>query len=127
MIVLGLMFAGCKKQLSPLDDNHRTKEDIYNDPYFAEGILMNAYSRLPTNGYGFSEVATDDAVTNDKFSRLLNMATGSWSSTDNPIEQWTNAYTAIMYVNLFLQETDSVNWSPTNNNVRKMFTMAMLT
>ena len=85
---------------------------------------MNAYTRLPTNGYGFSEVATDDAVTNDKFSRLLNMATGSWSSTDNPIEQWTNAYTAIMYVNLFLQETDSVNWSPTNNNVRKMFTMA---
>jgi hypothetical protein len=120
-IVLGIMITGCKKQLSPLDDNHRTKEDIYNDPYFAEGILMNAYSRLPTNGYSFNEVATDDAVTNDKFSRLLNMATGSWSATDNPVEQWTNAYTAIMYVNLFLQETDSVNWSPTNNDVKKMF------
>jgi starch-binding outer membrane protein, SusD/RagB family len=121
LIVVGVMFAGCKKQLSPLDDNHRTKEDIYNDPYFAEGILMNAYTRLPTNGFSFSEVATDDAVTNDKFSRLLNIATGSWSATDNPVEQWTNAYTAIMYVNLFLQETDSVNWSPTNGDVRVMF------
>jgi hypothetical protein len=121
LIILGAMAAGCKKQLTPLDDNHRTKEDIYNDPYFAEGILMNAYTRLPTNGYSFNEVATDDAVTNDKFSRLLTMATGSWSATDNPIEQWTNAYTAILYLNLFLKETDSVNWSPFNKDVRVLF------
>jgi starch-binding outer membrane protein, SusD/RagB family len=121
LIFVGVVMAGCKKQLEPLDDNHRTKEDIYSDPYFAEGILMNAYSRIPTNGYSFNEVATDDAVSNDKFSRLLNMATGSWSATDNPIEQWTNAYTAIMYVNLFLQETDSINWSPMNKDVRRLF------
>ena len=121
MVLIGSILAGCKKQLEPLDDNHRTLENIYSDPYFAEGILMNAYSRLPTNGYSFNEVATDDAVTNDKFSRLLNMATGSWSSTDNPVEQWTNAYTAIMYVNLFLQQTDSINWSPMNKDVKLLF------
>jgi hypothetical protein len=121
MVLIGSVLAGCKKQLEPLDDNHRTLENIYSDPYFAEGILMNAYSRLPTNGYSFNEVATDDAVTNDKFSRLLNMATGSWSSTDNPVEQWTNAYTAIMYINLFLQQTDSINWSPINKDVRLLF------
>lgn len=121
-LTLGLIFSGCKKQLlSPLDDNHRTKESIYEDPYFAEGILMNAYTRLPTNGYSFSDVATDDAVTNDKFSPLLNMATGSWSAANNPIEQWTNSYTAIMYLNLFLQETDSINWSPMNKDVRVLF------
>jgi starch-binding outer membrane protein, SusD/RagB family len=121
LIFAGVVLAGCKKQLEPLDDNHRTLEDIYRDPYFAEGILMNAYSRLPTNGYSFNEVATDDAVTNDKFSPLLNMATGSWSAANNPLEQWTNAYTAIMYVNLFLQRTDSINWSPTNKDVRLLF------
>lgn len=122
LIAFALMFAGCKKQLlSPLDDNHRTKESIYEDPYFAEGILMNAYTRLPTNGYSFSEVATDDAVTNDKFSPLLNMATGSWSAANNPVEQWTNSYTAIMYLNLFLDETDSINWSPMNKDVRVLF------
>ena len=50
VVLLALVFAGCKKTLlSPLDDNHRTLENIYSDPYFAEGILMNAYSKLPTN------------------------------------------------------------------------------
>jgi starch-binding outer membrane protein, SusD/RagB family len=116
------LFAGCKKSLTPLDDNHRTLESIYSDPYFAEGVLMNAYTRLPTNGYAFSEVATDDAVTNDKFSGLLNMAIGSWSSANNPLEQWTNSYTAIMYINLFLRETNKINWAPlSNNNVSILF------
>jgi hypothetical protein len=122
LITVGVMFAGCKKTLSPLDDNHRTLESIYRDPYFAEGILMNAYTRLPTNGYSFTEVATDDAVTNDKFSNLLNMAIGTWSAANNPVEQWNNSYTAIMYVNLFLRETDSINWAPmSNTDVRILF------
>jgi starch-binding outer membrane protein, SusD/RagB family len=120
-LLFGIVFAGCKKNLSPLDDNHRTLEGIYNDPYYAEGILMNAYARLTTNGYSFSEVATDDAVTNDKFSPLLNMATGSWSAANNPMDQWTNSYTAIIYMNLFLKEVDTVNWSYLNKDVNILF------
>lgn len=122
LLVVGIGLTGCKKNLSPLDDNHRTLEDIYSDPGFAEGILMNAYTRLPTNGYSFNEVATDDAVTNDKFNPLLNMATGSWSAANNPVDQWNNSYTAIMYLNLFLREVDSVNWAPSSKNVRTLFT-----
>lgn len=121
LVVIGILFAGCKKQLSPLDDNHRTLEGIYSDPAFAEGILMNAYTRLPTNGYSFSEVATDDAVTNDKFNPLLNMATGSWSAANNPMDQWNNSYTAISYINLFLSQVDTVNWSYLNKDVRILF------
>jgi hypothetical protein len=122
LVLLAAMVAGCKKELlSPLDDNHRTLENIYNDPYFAEGILMNAYARLPTNGYSFNEVATDDAVSNDKANSFLAMATGAWSAANNPMDQWNNAYSAIMYLNLFMKEVDSVNWSPMNNNVRALF------
>ena len=125
-LAIGLIFSGCKKNLEPLDDNHRTLEEIYGDPYFAEGLLMNAYTRIPTNnatnnGYTFSDVATDDAVTNDKFNPLLNMATGSWSAVNNPMDQWNNSYTAILYINLFLREVDSVNWSYLNPNVRTLF------
>ena len=40
LFVIGIVLAGCKKNLSPLDDNHRTLQAIYNDPYYAEGILM---------------------------------------------------------------------------------------
>lgn len=122
LIVAGIMLAGCKKIFTPLDDNHRTLEDIYADAGYAEGVLMNAYTRLPTNNWSFSEVATDDAVTNDKFSPLLNMATGSWSAVNNPVEQWNNSYSAIMYLNLFLREVDSVNWAPmSGKDVRTMF------
>lgn len=122
LLIVGVMLAGCKKVLSPLDDNHRTLQSIYNDPYFAEGIIMNAYTRLPTNGYSFNDVATDDAVTNDKFSPFLNMATGAWSAANNPVEQWTNSFAAINYLNLFLKQVDSVNWSPMSTNVRTLFT-----
>ena len=123
LLMVGIVFAGCKKNLEPLDDNHRTLEDIYADAGYAEGILMNAYTRLPTNAYSFNEVATDDAVTNNKFSPLLNMATGSWSAANNPVDQWNNSYSAIVYLNLFLREVDSVNWAPMSHpNVRVLFT-----
>lgn len=122
LIITVLLLSGCKKVLEPLDDNHRTLSDIYSDPGYAEGILMNAYTRLPTNGYSFNDVATDDAVTNDKFNPLLNMATGSWSAANNPVDQWNNSYTAILYLNLFLREVDSVNWAPSSKDVRKLFT-----
>lgn len=122
LFMLATMFAGCKKELlTPLDDNHLTPDDIAGNPYFAEGILMNAYTRLPTNGYSFNEVATDDAVTNDKASSLLYMATGAWSAFNNPMDQWNNSYTAIMYINRFLQQVDAVEWAPINNNVRALF------
>src|SRR5687768_17157285 len=122
LFLAGIVFAGCKKNLVPLDDNHRTLQDIYSDPFYAEGILMNAYNRIPTNTYSFTEVATDDAVTNDKFNPLLNMATGSWSAANNPVDQWNNSFSAIMYLNLFLREVDSVNWSPVSKDVRTLFT-----
>jgi hypothetical protein len=122
LLVVGMVFASCKKNLTPLDDNHRTLQDIYPDAGYAEGVLLNAYSRLPTNNWSFTEVATDDAVTNDKVSTLLSMATGSWSAAFNPVEQWNNAYTAINYINLFLREVDSVNWAPVSGpNVRRLY------
>jgi hypothetical protein len=134
LLIVGIVFASCKKDLSPLDDNHRTLEDIYGDAGYAEGLLLNAYTRLPGNGpnpgagvfYSFSEVATDDAVTNDKFSPFLNMATGSWSAANNPVDQWNTSYTAISYLNLFLREVDSVKWAPlssrTSKDLQRMFT-----
>ncbi|MBO9573005.1 MAG: RagB/SusD family nutrient uptake outer membrane protein [Chitinophagaceae bacterium] len=122
LLVVGMVFASCKKNLTPLDDNHRTLEGIYPDAGYAEGVLLNAYSRLPTNNWSFTEVATDDAVTNDKISQLLNIATGSWSAAFNPVEQWNNSYTAINYINLFLREVDSVNWAPVSGaNVRRLY------
>jgi hypothetical protein len=127
LFILAAMFAGCKKLTMPLDDNHRTFEDVYGDPSFGEGLLLNGYTRLPTNTYNFSEVATDDAVTNDKgttpYGIFQRIATGQWSSllANNPLDRWNNGYTAIAYLNQFLAATDNIEWSSLNKDVRKLF------
>ena len=119
MVMLAL--SGCEEMLNPAPDNHSTLERIYEDPNFADGLIMAAYNRLPINNYSFSEVATDDAVSNDKFSSLLQIGTGMWSSQNNPMEQWRNSYTAIMYLNKFLEENDKINWSYTSVNAKRLY------
>lgn len=121
VVFIGLVFAGCRKNLEPLDDNHLTIGDVNSNPFFEEGILMNAYTRLPTNTYSFSEVATDDAVTNNRVDPLLNMATGAWSAANNPMDQWNNSFSAITYINLFLSQVDSITWSYTSKDANMLF------
>ena len=76
ILVFSLVFVSCQDMFEPVNDNHSTYERVLRDPTFAEGLLMTAYSKIPTNGLSFNETATDDAVTNDKLSSYLRMATG---------------------------------------------------
>lgn len=121
LIVLSVLFSACESILAPADENLQTLDDIYEDPAFAEGLLVNAYTRLPNNYYSFNDVATDDAVTNDKFNDYLEMATGQWSAFFNPVSQWDNSYTAIMYLNKFLEESAKVEWSYTSDTANILF------
>ena len=106
---------GCQDQFAPADDNHLTFENVYKDPTFAEGLLLNAYTALPNiYGFSFNDVATDDAVSNDKSNDYRRMATGQWSAQFNPMSQWDRSYTAIMYLNKLLAESDKINWAPTS-------------
>ena len=121
LILIILIVAACKKLIDPLDDNHATLSRAYSDQSFAEGLLFTAYSKLPTVSFPFDEVATDDAVINDKFNVYLRMATGQWSAQFNPEDQWTNCVSAIMYLNRFLSVVDSVPWKKSDLVVNKLF------
>ncbi|MDP4272515.1 MAG: RagB/SusD family nutrient uptake outer membrane protein, partial [Bacteroidota bacterium] len=57
-----MLFSSCSGLLSPADQNDRELDGIYTDAPFAEGLLLDAYVRIPSNGYSFNDVATDDAV-----------------------------------------------------------------
>lgn len=116
-----LVLSGCSDLLSPADQNNSTLARVYTDAAFAEGLLLNGYIKLPTNSYSFNDVATDNAVSNDKTNNYLQMATGSWSSINNPMDQWTNSYTVIQYLNTLLSVTDSVQWAFTGQYVKQMF------
>jgi starch-binding outer membrane protein, SusD/RagB family len=116
LIILIASLLSCKKIIDPKSDNSLTSDQLTGDPIFAEGLLMKAYTALP-NEYNFeTDVASDDAVTNDPTSIYRSMAIGAWRSTNDPISQWSSAYANIFYLNQFLSIYNNVNWS-TNPNL----------
>jgi len=121
LFLLSLLFGSCRKIMEPENDYHSTVDRIYNDPSFAEGLLLTAYIRLPTHSLNLSDVATDNAVTNSKTDQYHRMATGEWSSLYNPVDQWSNSNSAILYLNNFLNIVDTVSWKWTNSSINMMF------
>ncbi len=116
-----LMVVGSCTILEPENDNHSTIDRVYEDPAFAEGLLIRAYTLIPTNDYRFDEVATDDAVSNDKFNSYMRMATGEWSALYNPQNLWDNCNQAILYINHFLDVVDDIPWKWTNENLNNAY------
>ncbi|MEO6813116.1 MAG: RagB/SusD family nutrient uptake outer membrane protein [Ginsengibacter sp.] len=121
--IIVFLISSCQKILSPADQNNFALGDINNNAPYAEGLLLNGYARLPLalGNYSFNDVATDDAVSNDPSNRFLLMATGQWSSINNPMDQWTGGFAAIQYLNEILQKTDEVNWATTGQYTKEMF------
>ncbi|MGX5817231.1 RagB/SusD family nutrient uptake outer membrane protein [Chitinophaga lutea] len=125
LALLAGMTTSCEKLLSPNDDNHNTIDRVKIDPAFAEGLLIRAYTVIPSNDYTFSEVATDDAVHNNRNNGYLRMATGGWTSVTNPESVWDNANRSIMYVNQFLDLVEIVPWRPTDPQVNALYIRRM--
>ncbi|HEY5369041.1 MAG TPA: RagB/SusD family nutrient uptake outer membrane protein [Hanamia sp.] len=121
--IIVFLISSCQKILSPADQNNFLLGDIDNNAPYAEGLLLNGYARLPLalGNYSFDDVATDDAVANDPSNKFLLMATGQWSSINNPMDQWTGGFAAIQYLNQILQKTDDVNWATTGQYTKEMF------
>lgn len=116
VIVLASLFilTGCKDLIEPAIENNRELTPasyLPNDARFPFGVLLNGYNRIPTNGWSFNDVATDDAVTNDQNNAFLKMANGQWTANNNPLSQWTNAYAAIQYLNITLRDADTIKWA----------------
>lgn len=109
------VFCSCDDLIDPAIENNRGLKDMYAEAEYAQGILLNAYTRIPGNGWSFNDVATDDAVTNDISSNYLKAATGQWTSSSNPLDQWSNSRSAIQYLNIFLSEAPKVQWAKDQN------------
>ena len=110
LISLIILSTGCDEFMTPDKDNVYTESEILRDPSMAEGILLNAYANIPGT-LTFTEVATDDAVTNDNANTYRLASNGEWKSTNNPFNVWSGSYTNIAYTNLFLKVVDKVVWS----------------
>ena len=111
----------CADMFEPADENTRQEDAMYVESEYAHGLLVNAYSRLPYASTTQTDIATDDAVTNNITSAYLNMATGTWASDNNPVSAWDNCKHGIQYVNKFFQVVEKVSWAPSAASKQQMF------
>ena len=118
--VVILSFTSCVL-FDPVDDNHNTFNRVLDEPSYAEGLLIAAYARIPTNSFTFNDVATDDAVSNDKANSYMRMATGEWTSMYNPVDQWSNCIAGMQSVNKFFTIVDVIGWKTTNPEVHQLY------
>ena len=116
-----LTICSCQDMFEPADENNRQEDAMYEESKYAAGLLMYGYSRLPYSTTCQTDVATDDAVTNNTNSGYLNMATGTWASDNDPMSQWNSCKDAIQYINKFLTIVDKVKWAPSAASKQQMF------
>lgn len=116
-----LTFCSCQDMFEPADENNRQEDAMYEESKYAAGLLMYGYARLPYYTTTETDVATDDAVTNNTSSGFLNMATGTWASDNNPMSEWNSCKDGIQYINKFLTIVDKVKWAPSAASKQQMF------
>ena len=104
-------FTACDDLFSPAKENIQDLTGKDDQPAFMEGLLANAYVLLPFSNGPVSDVATDDCVSNDETNGYRLMASGTWSSNNDPTSQWQTSRHVIMYLNSFLASAQNVNWS----------------
>lgn len=122
LFLLGVLaFCSCDDMFAPADENTRQIDALYEESNYAHGLLIYAYDRLPYITTSQTDVATDDAVTNDKGSVFRNMTTGAWKSDNDPMSQWVNCKNGIQYANLFLTVVDKVHWAESAPSKQQMF------
>lgn len=121
LLVLSVLFSGCDDLFDPSIQNVRDLESSYNEPRFAQGLIINGYARIPRNGWSFNDMATDDAVSNNENNAYFNVASGQWAADNDPLNQWTNSKAAIQYLNIMIQTADSVSFTVENPLVDRLF------
>ena len=115
-----LSLVSCSDLFEPAQENNRSLDEIYEEPTYAQGLLGYAYAMLPYNTKSVTDVATDDAVSNDLSNGYLKMATGSWAANNDRMYKWTSCRASFQYLNIFLQEVDKVDWAK-DKGAQQMF------
>ncbi|MCH5719430.1 RagB/SusD family nutrient uptake outer membrane protein [Niabella hibiscisoli] len=126
-ITILLFGAGCKRDLfEPAIENNRQVDDpnalMPSQARFMYGLIGNAYTRIPNTGWYHSDVATDNAVSNDFNNEYLRITQGLWSPLFIPFgfNRWTNGYHAIQYINQMLEKVNEVQWA-VDPNIAELF------
>ena len=114
ILILALLagsFCACDDLFDPAVENAQTEEQMFKDAASAQGVLGYAYANLPFETKSTTDIATDDAVTNDLDNGYRRMSQGTWAANSDPMSQWQSRRITIQYMNLFLNHVEDVQWS----------------
>ena len=110
-----LSLTGCDDAFEPAVENHKTIEQLEGMPQWAVGLLGHAYISNPLGqdpvAWTMTEVATDDAVSNDVDNSYRRMASGTWRSDNNPMDNWQYLRASWQYINQFIELAPKVEWA----------------
>lgn len=108
-ILMAVMtFSSCSDYLDPqLDKKGKyTEEFVWDNPSFARGPLYYAYGGIPstfrTVDGNYTDVATDNAVSNNISSNMRNFGLGLLSASNNTMDKWGAYYKYIRGINIFM-------------------------
>lgn len=124
LVFVGLL-SSCENALDTKTDNSYGDEITWKLPDYALGVLNQAYFNIPSTPNSWSsdflDVATDNAICNNRTSDLYNYGQGGISAYSNPFDNWTLAYKQIQYVNIFMERglTGSINYNIANDALNK--------
>ena len=111
LAILAGSFSACADLINPAVENAQTEDQMFKDASSAQGVLGYAYANLPFETKSITDIATDDAVTNDLENGYRRMSQGTWSANNDPMSQWQSRRITIQYMNLFLNRVETVEWS----------------
>lgn len=124
-----ILLSSCQDMFTPADENTRQEDAMYVESEYANGLLMYGYSRLfqgasvaPYMNSTTTDIATDDAVTNQEVNTFMSMATsGAWTADSDPMSMWNTCKDGIQYVNKFLTIVKKSSWAPSAASKQQMF------
>ena len=116
-----LAFCSCQDMFEPADENNRQTEDMTEESKYAYGLEIYGYGRLPYITTTQTDIATDDAVTNNLNNNYRAMAMGTWTADNDPMSQWNACKDGIQYINIFFSIVEKVKWAPSAVSKQQMF------
>jgi len=107
--------SSCDDLFEPAVENHKLPVELEHMPAWATGLLGHAYISNPLGqdavGWTWTEVATDDAVSNDVDNSYRSMAAGSWRADRNPMDNWQYLRASWQYINQFIEVAPKIEWA----------------
>ena len=111
LVALSGTLCACSDLFEPAVENAQSEEQIFTNAESAVGLLGYAYAMIPFETKSATDIATDDAVTNNLDDNYRLMSQGKWTATNDPVSQWQSRKATIQYLNTLIKNIETVTWS----------------